>query len=102
MRRIDRGISTPSGRAVVRYLFGTRVLAAGWPVDPEPPAVLAARIAPTPFLIVHGDADPFFPLDHALDLYTATESDTAQLWVEKGFGDAEMAASDDLAPGCGR
>ena len=96
MRRIDRGISTPAGRAVVRYLFGTRVLAAGWPVEPEPPAVLAARIAPTPFLIVHGDGDPFFPLDHALDLHAATAADTAQLWVEKGFGHAEMAASDDL------
>jgi pimeloyl-ACP methyl ester carboxylesterase len=97
MRRIDRGITTAAGRAVVRHLFGTRVLAAGWAQEPDAPAVLAASVSPTPFLVVHGDADPFFPLDHAQALHAACDADSgAELWVEPGFGHAEMAASDDL------
>jgi pimeloyl-ACP methyl ester carboxylesterase len=95
MRRLDRGITTPAGRAVVRYLFGTRVLAAGWEQDPPSPEAAAARIA-APFLIVHGDDDPYFPLDHAEALHAAARNGGAELWIEPGFGHAEMAASDEL------
>ncbi|GAB2683842.1 alpha/beta hydrolase [Thalassiella azotivora] len=94
MRRIDRGLTTRPGRVVVRWLFGTRVLAGGWTVEPGSPQALAARVAPTPLLVVHGDADPFFPLDHATDLHAAAPGST--LWVEPGFGHAELAAPDDL------
>jgi fermentation-respiration switch protein FrsA (DUF1100 family) len=56
---------------------------------------VAGRIAPTPLLIVHGDADGYFPLEHAEKLYAAA-NEPKDLWVEAGFGHAENAAPDDL------
>lgn len=47
-----------------------------------------------PFLVVHGDADAFFPLEHAEALHAAAPG--SQLWVEQGFGHAEIAASDEM------
>lgn len=96
MRRIDRGITTRAGRAVVHHLFGTRVLPNGWVQDPEEPVALASRITPTPFLVVHGEADEFFPVEHAHELYDASEPTSTALWLEPDFGHAELAASDAL------
>ena len=42
-----------------------------------PPADAIARIAPTPVLVVHGDHDDFFPVDHAEQIYAAAESEQA-------------------------
>jgi fermentation-respiration switch protein FrsA (DUF1100 family) len=58
---------------------------------PVPPADAAAKIAPTPLLIVHGDQDAFFPVDHAEQLYAAA-NDPRELWIVPGFGHAEAAA----------
>jgi pimeloyl-ACP methyl ester carboxylesterase len=52
-------------------------------------------------LIVHGDMDPYFPVDHAEQLAHAA-SGPAQLWVVEGFGHAENAASQDLVSRIGR
>lgn len=93
MRRLHTGVMTPAGRVVVRHLFGTRISTVGWDPEPEAPAALAARIT-VPFLVAHGDADAFFPLEHAQALHAAAP--VSQLWVEEGFGHAEIAASDDL------
>ena len=93
MRRLHRGVVTRPGRAVVRHLFGTRIHAAGWDPEPVPPDT-AARGITAPFLVVHGDRDPFFPLEHAHALHAAAPG--SELWVEQGFGHAEIAASDDL------
>jgi len=57
-----------------------------------PPAEAAARIAPVPLLIVHGDLDGYFPVDHAEQLYAAAR-EPKELWIEQGFGHAESAAS---------
>ena len=54
---------------------------------------LAAKIQ-VPFLVVHGDVDDFFPLEHAHALHAAAPA--SELWVEPGFGHAEIAASDEL------
>ena len=45
-------------------------------------------------LIVHGDADGFFPLDHPRALHEAAPG--SELWIEPGFGHAEGAIEDDL------
>lgn len=94
MRRVQLGIQTRAGRAVVRHLFGTRVgrLDGGLGFDPwpEPPDALAGDIAPVPFLVVHGDDDPFFGVDHAEWLHTAARS-PKELWLEPGLGHAEEA-----------
>ena len=39
----------------------TRLSPAGWTVVPEAPAEVAGAIAPRPLLIVHGEADHYFP-----------------------------------------
>lgn len=54
------------------------------------------RVAPTPMLVVHGDRDAYFPLEHAYALAEAA-GPTATLWVERGFGHAEGACAPALA-----
>ncbi|HET9656160.1 MAG TPA: alpha/beta fold hydrolase [Kineosporiaceae bacterium] len=95
MRLVHLAIETWAGRAVTATFFGTRIVASGWQPPPEPPDALVGRIAPVPLLLVHGDADPFFPLDHARWLARAAGAG-AHLWVEPGFGHAENAASPEL------
>ena len=68
---------------------------------PVPPAEAAAQIAPTPFLVVHGDQDVYFPVDHAHQLYEAA-SDPKELWVIPGFGHAERGVDKALADRIGR
>jgi len=60
-----------------------------------PPHEAAALVSPTPLLVVHGDADAFFPLDHAHQLYAGAR-EPKQLWIEHGYGHAETAASPEL------
>jgi fermentation-respiration switch protein FrsA (DUF1100 family) len=57
-----------------------------------PPAEAAARISPIPFLVVHGDHDPYFPVDHAHQLYEAAR-EPKELWVVPGFGHAESGSN---------
>jgi pimeloyl-ACP methyl ester carboxylesterase len=95
MRRLHLVIERPAGRLVARTVLGTRVGADRWDPLPEEPRAVAGRIAPTPFLVVHGDRDAYFPLDHPRQLVEAA-GPTAQLWVEPGFGHAEAAIGVDL------
>ncbi len=95
MRRVHWVIERRLGRLAVRVARGTRIAPKGWDPVPEAPHQLAGRIAPVPFLVVHGDADAFFPLDHAHQLYEAA-SDPKELWIEPAFGHAEVAATPDL------
>ena len=62
-----------------------------WDPVPMPPADAAARVAPTPLLIVHGDRDSYFPVDHAEQLYQAAH-EPKELWIVPGFGHAESGA----------
>jgi fermentation-respiration switch protein FrsA (DUF1100 family) len=62
---------------------------------PAAPHEVIGKIAPVPVLIVHGDADHFFPLEHAEQLYAAA-GEPRELWVERGFGHAEAAATPEL------
>ena len=90
MRLLHLGVETGLGRVVLRRFFGTRVAPSGWEPTPEPPDAVAGRIAPVPLLVVHGDADPYFPIDHARWL-AAAAGPTAQLWEVPGFGHAEAS-----------
>lgn len=96
MRLLHRGIETGSGRAFSRLALGTRVSSGGWQTVPSTPEELAARIAPTPLLVVHGDADDYFPLRHAFALYEAAKQ-PRELWIEKGMGHASSATRPGLA-----
>ena len=94
MRVVHWMCETRSGRLATRLVRRTRLSSEGWPVVPESPAEVAGRIAPTPLLIVHGDADHYFPMRH-VDLLAAA-APTAQLWVEAGMGHAETATTPEL------
>jgi len=95
MRRVHWAIERRTGRLAARLARGTRIAATGWNPVPEAPHEVAGRIAPTPLLVVHGDADSFFPLEHAEQLYGAAR-DPRELWIEPSFGHAEAAASPEL------
>jgi pimeloyl-ACP methyl ester carboxylesterase len=95
MRRVHWVIEKRLGRLTGRMLRRTRIAATGWNPVPEPPDAAAPRIAPTPLLVVHGDADLLFPVEHAHALYAAA-GEPKQLWIEPGFGHAENAATPEL------
>jgi pimeloyl-ACP methyl ester carboxylesterase len=100
MRRAHQAFESPHGRTLLRTAYRTRVNAAHWnPHLPESwcetPAQVAGRISPIPVLIVHGDRDEWFPLEHAQALYSAAR-EPKELWIEPGFGHAEAAASAEL------
>ncbi|MEU3597519.1 alpha/beta fold hydrolase [Streptomyces sp. NPDC006798] len=89
MRRVHWVISRPLGRAVGRYGLRTRIQRREWDPVPLSPVEAVPLIAPTPLLIVHGDRDRYFPLDHPRSLAAAGP---AELWLEPGMGHAENAA----------
>lgn len=97
MRWLHRGIATSAGRAYIRTVLGTRVDPAPWPDPPPlPPTEAAARVREREIdlLVVHGDADGFFPLDHPRALHEAAPG--SELWIEPGFGHAEGAIQEEL------
>jgi pimeloyl-ACP methyl ester carboxylesterase len=88
MRRVHWAVERRAGRLITRTWLKTRVSPNGWNPVPVSPAEAAAKVAPTPFLIVHGDQDEFFPVEHARQLYEAAH-EPKELWVVPGFGHAE-------------
>jgi len=96
MRRLHWAVERRAGRLVTRTWLKTRVSSVRWNPAPVPPSEAAPMIAPTPFLIVHGDRDVYFPVEHAHQLYDAA-SEPKELWVITGFGHAESATDAALA-----
>ncbi|MFD4814813.1 alpha/beta hydrolase, partial [Streptomyces sp. NPDC058418] len=86
-------VTRPTGRFVGRYGFRTRIHDRDWDPVPLSPVESIPLIAPTPLLVVHGDRDPYFPLDHPRMLAAAG---AAELWLEPGMGHAENAADEPL------
>ena len=95
MRRVHFAVEHRIGRFVTRHWLKTRINPEGWQQVPVPPAEAAAKIAPVPLLIVHGDQDPYFPPEHARQLYLAAR-EPKELWLIPGMGHAEVAAGNDL------
>ncbi|MFE6827201.1 alpha/beta hydrolase [Streptomyces sp. NPDC057690] len=95
MRRLHWMVTRPEGRLVGRYGFRTRIHRREWDPVPLSPVEAVPKIAPTPLLIVHGDQDGYFPLDHPRMLAEAAAGH-GELWVEHGMGHAEHAAGDGL------
>jgi pimeloyl-ACP methyl ester carboxylesterase len=95
MRRLHWLVTRPAGRVVGRYGFRTRIHHRDWDPVPLSPVEAVPRIAPTPLLIVHGDADGYFPVDHPRMLADAADGH-GELWLEPGMGHAEHAATDGL------
>lgn len=95
MRRVHWLITRPEGRLVGRYGLRTRIHPQEWNPVPLSPVQAVPLIAPVPLLVVHGDRDAYFPLDHPRMLAEAA-GDHGELWLEPGMGHAENAAPDDL------
>jgi pimeloyl-ACP methyl ester carboxylesterase len=95
MRWVHRAIERRAGRYVTRRWLKTRISPEGWKLIPVPPAEAAAKIAPVPLLIVHGDQDHYFPPEHARQLYMAAQQ-PKELWLLPGMGHAESACSQEL------
>ncbi|MFF2504874.1 alpha/beta hydrolase [Streptomyces sp. NPDC058067] len=95
MRRLHWLVTRPAGRIVGRVGLRTRIHPHEWDPVPLSPVESVPLIAPTPLLIVHGDRDPYFPLDHPRML-AAAAGGGAELWLEPGMGHAEHAADDGL------
>jgi len=87
MRRLHFGVETRLGKLVLARALKTRI-GAGWELLPVSPVEVAGAIC-QPLLVVHGDADPYFPLDHPRML--AGTAPRAELWIERGMGHAENA-----------
>ncbi|TSB21604.1 alpha/beta hydrolase [Streptomyces benahoarensis] len=96
MRRLHWAVTRPTGRLVSRVGLHTRIHPEDWDPVPLSPVAAVPLIAPVPLLLVHGDRDPYFPLDHPRMLHAAADPATCDLWLEPGFGHAENAAAPDL------
>ena len=82
----------PVGRMVSAWHLKTRILPYGWNPVPASPVELVGRIAPVPLLVVHGDADRYFPLEHPRRC-TRRPPSRASCGSSPGFGHAEAAAA---------
>jgi pimeloyl-ACP methyl ester carboxylesterase len=105
MRLLHTAVASPVGRAVLRHGFGTRVTATEWQ-EPYPlsPSESASLIAPVPLLVVHGDRDTYFPIEHPRSIVSAARAgavdrgavDRTDEWLEPGFAHAESGVTADL------
>jgi pimeloyl-ACP methyl ester carboxylesterase len=94
MRLVHWMFESRTGRAATRVLRRTRLSSSGWTVVPEAPAEVVGAIAPRPLLIVHGEADSYFPGHHVEAL--AAAAPTADVWREPEMGHAEIATTAEL------
>ena len=94
MRIVHWLCETRTGRVVVRVGRRTRLAGGSWPVVPEAPHEVVGAVAPTPLLIVHGDEDGYFPIEHVELLQDAAPE--AEFWIEAGMGHAETATTPEL------
>ncbi len=101
MRRVHLAVEHRLGRFVTRHWLKTRINPEGWKPVPTPPTEAAAKIAPVPLLIVHGDRDLYFPPEHARQLYMAAR-EPKELWLLPGMGHAESACNAELVERIGR
>jgi pimeloyl-ACP methyl ester carboxylesterase len=101
MRLVHLAIEHRAGRIFTKAILKTRITNSKWDPVPLPPDDAAALIAPIPLLIVHGDKDEFFPVDHAERIYAAA-NEPKELWIVPGFGHAERGSGPQLIGQIGR
>ena len=100
MRRVHWLLETTAGRRLGARLVRLR-LDEPWLTVPSSPLQVVSAIAPTPLLLVHGDRDEYFPLEHFRTLVQAA-GPAATVWVVPGFGHAESGATAPLVERIGR
>ncbi len=98
MRLVHHLVQTRTGRLAMRA-GGTRISGEGWAEPyPTPPHEAAALLGDIPLLVVHGDVDRYFPVEHPQAIHDAAVRSGVRtdLWVVHGFGHAESAVSTDI------
>jgi pimeloyl-ACP methyl ester carboxylesterase len=99
MRRLHPVVETAGGRLVARFGLGVR-LGPRWTEVPPSPLELIGDIPPTPLLLVHGDRDHYFPVEHP-HMLAAAAGPGAELRIVPGFGHAENALTPALVDSLG-
>ena len=94
MRTAHWVVSGRVRRALLSRTRGTRVDMQVWETQPWPadPRTAAAALR-MPLLVVHGDSDHYFPVDHGEQLAAGP---SAVLWLEPGFAHAESGIGPEL------
>lgn len=91
-------VLNPLGRQILR-LRGTRVTSREW-THPMPvaPFEAAALLGPVPLLVVHGDVDHYFPLEHpeAITRSAREAGVDVTTWIEPGYAHAETSVTLDI------
>ena len=100
MQRVHWLLETTVGRRLGSRVVRLR-LGEPWLTPPRSPLEVVSAIAPTPLLLVHGDRDEYFPLEHFRALAQAA-GPGATAWVVPGFGHAESGATAPLVERIGR
>jgi pimeloyl-ACP methyl ester carboxylesterase len=100
MQRVHWLLETGLGRTWGARALGLR-LDVPWPSVPPAPVQVVSRIAPTPLLLVHGDRDDYFPMEHFRTLAGAA-GPGADVWVEPGMGHGEGGTTPALVERIGR
>jgi pimeloyl-ACP methyl ester carboxylesterase len=102
-RLAHRLVMTRSGRAVMRAA-GTRITSDDWTDPLPPPPYAAAAVVAVPLLVVHGDVDRYFPLEHPRAIHSSAveAGGSSELWIVPGFDHAETAVSEDTLDRIGR
>jgi pimeloyl-ACP methyl ester carboxylesterase len=95
MRLVHLAVEKRAGRLITKTMLKTRISSGKWDPVPLPPDDAAALISPIPLLVVHGDKDEYFPVDHGQRIYDAA-GDPKELWIVPGFGHAESGAGPQL------
>ena len=105
MQQLHRLSSSPWGRFLIRWRRQVVLDLHAWapegspleelPIDPSEAASLVRR----PLLVVQGELDHYFPIDHGQRLHAAAlqgGNTRSELWVEPGMGHAERATTEAL------
>jgi len=96
MRLLHLGIGRTAGRFFLRNVRKVRVTDRHWDPRPAEPREIAAEVSPTPLLVVHGEADSYFPVSHGTAIYEGAR-EPRELWIVPGMGHAERAVTPELA-----
>jgi pimeloyl-ACP methyl ester carboxylesterase len=88
MRRVHFAVEHRLGRLITKMALNTRISSEAWDPVPLPPDQAAARIPGIPLLVVHGNQDPYFPVEHAQQIFRAAH-EPKELWLVPGYGHAE-------------
>jgi pimeloyl-ACP methyl ester carboxylesterase len=93
MRVVHSIVERPVGRLAMRAR-GTAITHRPWPTPPPMSPEEAARLIAIPFLIVHGDADHYFPTEHPHALERASEANPQRsVVIVPGLRHAESGIS---------